>query len=269
MAVVSPACSSRGAVWWGVALAVLALIAGAAPSAEPDGEPAAHDAAPAQDVQPTAPATGPEAATDAARKAELLASPRWRRAIHEFDQWLARQPVYPPDTVQRIKADLANRIAGMTSYELEYLLEGLDEKLAILESPAAVDARNWLGRYLSVMADDRRAALLAHVPNVLDLSASDLAAKLADLEKRRTAVEREARDARRARRDFGAFVADLHRGEAAERRRLDRIRRGDVAFSPYRTLPVDAPPFPDSFDTATVVGVGPWGSFVDVCFPAF
>jgi len=142
----------------------------------------------------------------------------------------AAQPVYSPDRVQRIKADLATRTAGMTSYELEYMLEGLDDKLHILESPEATEAREWLGRYLAVMADDRRAALLADVPDVLEMSAADLTVKLTEIDEKRTNVERGARESRRSRREFGAFIDNARRAEAADRAQLGRIRRGDAAF---------------------------------------
>lgn len=161
------------------------------------------------------------------------------------------------------------RVAAMTSYELDYLLDGLDEKRAILESPRAAEARDWLGRYLSVMADDRRAALLTNVPNVLDLSPAEIAEKLAEMEAARAKVEKEARDSRRSRREFATFVDEARQATADDRARIAKIRRGDVAFSPYRSQPVGTPPYPDSFDSPTVVGVGPWGSFVDVCLPAF
>lgn len=240
----------------GALLSLLALVAGAGPAAEP--------AAPSATSSDTA-----DRADEAHRKAEVLAGSRWRRAMHELDEWLAAQPVYSADRVQRIKADLATRVAGMTSYEVEYLLEGLDEKLHVLESPEATEAREWLGRYLAVMADDRRAALLADVPNVLEMSAAEVTSKLADIEAQRAKVERSARESRRSRRGFNAFIGDAHRAEAADRARIGRISRGDAAFSPYRGQPVDSPPFPDSFDSPTVVGVGPWTSFMDHSFAAF
>ena len=250
-------------ILWGMALAILALLAGASPAAEAGADSAIPGS--------TASAGSPSGddGDEASRKAEVLAGSRWRRAMHELDEWLAVQPVYSPERVQRIKADLAARVAGMTSYELEYMLDGLGQKLHVLESREAQDAREWLGRYLSVMADDRRAALLANVPNVLDLSAAELEARLAEVEKKRAQVERSARDSRRSRRDFAAFIADARQAAAVERDRLGRIRRGDAALSPYRTQPVGTPPFPDTFDSPTVVGVGPWGTFVDVSFAAF
>ncbi len=254
-------CSSlRRTAVLGALLSLLALIVGAGPAAETSPAP----------VPSPATASGAEdLADEARRKADVLAGSRWRRAMHELDEWLVAQPVYPPERVQRIKSELADRVAGMTSYELEYMLDGLDEKINILESAEATDAREWVGRYLSVMADDRRAKLLAAVPDVLTMSAAELTAKLAEIEEKRVAVERSARESRGARRSFGSFIGDARRAEADDRARLGRIRRGDAAFSPYRGPPVANPPFPDSFDSPTVVGVGPWTSFIDHSFAAF
>lgn len=253
----APTCSclSRTALA-GALLSLLALIAGAGPAAEPTPH---TSAAAATDDQ----------ADEARRKAEVLSGSRWRRAMHELDEWLAAQPVYSPERVGRIKADLADRIAGMTSYELEYMLEGLDEKLQILESPAAMETRDWLGRYLAVMADDRRAALLAKAPDILEMSAVDLTAKITEIEERRATVERRAMESRRSRQEFGTFLGDARRTESADRMRLERLRRGDMGFSPYHSGPVGSPLFPDSFDSPTVVGVGPWTSFIDHSFAAF
>lgn len=250
MARVGP--SLRRIALWGVVFAALALVAGAVPA---EDQPPSEHAAPEED--------------DSIRKAEVLASSRWRRAMHELDEWLAAQPVYPPERVRRIKADFERRVREMTSFELEYMLEGLDEKLKILDSPAATEARDWLGRYLAVMADERRAALTADVPNILDLSAAELSAQLAEVEARRAKVEKSADTSRTARQGFHAFVEGARRATQAERDRLGRLHFGARSFSPYRSQPVDAPPFADRYDSPTVVGVAPWGSFVDASFTAF
>ena len=71
---------------------------------------------------------------DRAKKAAILRSPRWRRAVFELGDWLDSQEIYPPKQVMKIKSDFNRRVAGMSSYELEYLLEDLDEH------------RNWLKR---------------------------------------------------------------------------------------------------------------------------
>ncbi|MFM8414050.1 MAG: hypothetical protein ACKOCX_04930 [Planctomycetota bacterium] len=208
-------------------------------------------------------------ADERARKAHLLASERWRRAMFEFNAWLDAQPVYTPEQVRRIRGELAERVAAMSSFEVEYLMETLDAKLAVLESPAARDARGWLGRYLAVMSDAKRAEVLRGVPDILDMTAAELEAAVREVEARRAEVERTHDDVLAARRSFGRFQEATRRADATERARLSELRGGGPSFSPYRGPPVAATPFADAYETPSAVGVGPWGSYLAFPVGAF
>lgn len=217
--------------------------------------------------QPTAPepaAAGSDRADldDRFRKAQLLGSDRWRRAVFELDAWLESQPVYTPAQARAIRADLDRRVAAMSSYEVEYLLDTLDAKLRILSSPAARDAREWLGRYLAVMADHRREEVLAEVPNVLDMTTAELVAGLGRLQAKRTAVEQQRRTTASGRAEFAAFLHEQRRIEALARAARARIRLADVSFSPYRAGPVADPPFADVGDGTPFGPIPPWGPFI-------
>jgi hypothetical protein len=205
----------------------------------------------------------PDAAdrADLFRKARLLGSDRWRRVSFEFDSWLREQPVFTPAQARGIRADLDRRVALMSSYEFEYLLDTLEAKLRVLDSPAARDARVWLGRYLAVMADRKRAEVLAEVPNVLELTTAELIEGLGRLEAQRAAVESARRATVRGREEFAAFIAEQRRADAAARAARGRIRLGDAAFSPYRSRPVADPPFADAAPGPPFPGVGPWSLF--------
>jgi len=230
---------------------------------------AALAAGPADGGEPADPRQPPAAAAAADRKAELLASDRWRRAMFEFNAWLDTQPVYPPEQVRRIRRELADRVTRMSSFELEYLLETMDAKLKVLESPAARDARGWLGRYLAVMSDAKRAEVLRDVPGILDMTAAELEAAVRQVEARRAAVERRHDETLAARKEFGRFRQETVRQVAAERGRLSAVRGGVPAFSPYRGAPPESPPFAAAYDSPTVVGVTPWGSFLALPVGAF
>lgn len=198
---------------------------------------------------------------DLFRKAQLLGGDRWRRVSFEFDAWLRDQPVYTPAQARAVRADLDRRVAAMSSYEFEYLLETLEAKLRVLDSPAARDAREWLGRYLAVMAARKRAEVLAEVPNVLETTTAELAEGLGRLEARRAAVESARRSAVRGREEFAAFLDEQRREEAAARAARGRIRLGDAAFSPYRPRPVADPPFADAAAGPPFPAAGPWNLF--------
>ena len=59
--------------------------------------------------------------------------------------------------MQRIKVRFNERVAAMSSYELEYLIDSISLKLDLLKTPEARDAKAWLGEYISAMSDARRA----------------------------------------------------------------------------------------------------------------
>ncbi|MFM1904398.1 MAG: hypothetical protein RLZZ440_2298, partial [Planctomycetota bacterium] len=187
----------------------------------------------------------------------------------EFDQWLARQPVYTPAQVRKIKADLAARVESMSSFELDYLLDTLEAKLAVLESPAAEEARGWLGRYLAVMADRKREEVLGELPNILDMSSAELEAAVRRVEARRTAVEQQHRRTLETRSTTAALVEANRQQQEAQRAALAESLPPTDVFSPYRGTSVPDPPFAGSYESPTVVGVGPWGSFLLIPTVAF
>jgi hypothetical protein len=235
------------------------LLAQANATAQPVTSPVANSPA----------ATEAAAPADAARKAKLLASERWRRALFEFDQWLVRQPVYTPAQVRKIKADLAARIDSMSSFDLDYLLDTLEAKLAVLSSPETEDARTWLGRYLAVMADRKREEVLGEVPNILDMSSTELEAAVHRIEAKRTAVEQQHRRTLVTRDTTAALVEANREQQEAQRAALAVSRPAAEVYSPYRDGPVPEPPFSGTYESPTVVGVGPWGSFLLIPTVAF
>ncbi len=224
---------------------------------------ASWSGASAREPPPQAAGSRPDAADreDLLRKARLLGSDRWRRVSFEFDAWLREQPVFTPSQARGIRVDLDRRVTAMSSYEFEYLLDTLEAKLRVLDSPAARDARAWLGRYLAVMAERKRSEVLAEVPNVLELTTAELVAELGRLEAQRAAVEAARRATVRGREEFAVFIAEQRRADAAARTARGRIRVGDAAFSPYRPRPVADPPFADAAVGPPFPAVGTWSLF--------
>ncbi len=126
---------------------------------------------------------------DVSRKAAIMHGARWQRAVFELGQWLATQSIYPPDEVLRIKAGFNDRVARASADELEQMLDNLDAKLRIVDSPEARDARDWVGHYLSAMSDSRRARALARVPDITQMSAADLEAEIATVTRKRADIQ--------------------------------------------------------------------------------
>ena len=234
-----------------VAAVITACSAGAA-------EPAAQPAAPA-DAQAAAADPG-----DIARKAEIMNSERWRRAIFELGEWLSAQQIYTPDEVRRIKANYNRRVAGMSSYELDYLLDDLDAKFKILDTPEAKDARNWVGQYLSVMSDRKRAEVLKDVPDVVTMSSGQLQQEIQRIEQRRAALQQQQAAFDQGRRQLVDQAAAARQATAAaSNAAAARMQSGGVSMSPYRGQGGGKPPFSDVKGSGMSVSAGPFGAYVN------
>ena len=155
----------------------LGLVSGAEPPAAPPQAPPAADA---QD--------------DVAAKAAILRSSRWRRAIFELGEWLSTQQIYSPKEVVRIKSDFNQRVAKMSASDLEYMLDDLEAKFKVIDTPESLEVRAWVGQYLSAMSDRKREQALKDVPDVINMSAGELAAEMKKIELKRLSLQRRQAD---------------------------------------------------------------------------
>ncbi|NDC63563.1 MAG: hypothetical protein EBZ59_06145 [Planctomycetia bacterium] len=193
-----------------------------------------------------------------ARKSDILHSPQWRRAIAELGGWLATQSIYTPSEVRRIKSQFNDRVASMSSYDLEYLLDSIAVKLRLLDTPEARDAKAWLGEYLSAMSDARRAQALRNVPNILDMSADQLWNEIQRIDTLRASLRQRQQgvDARQA-----ALATRAAAGRQATSAATAARPRPAPSHSPYRSGG-GSPPFSDVEPRRMSIGVGPMGAFV-------
>jgi hypothetical protein len=164
-------------------------------------------------------------------KAEIINSPEFRRAIFEFNEWLSSQPIYTPQQVAQIKDQFNHRVAEMNAEELTYLLNDLEAKMQLINTPEARDARAWMAQYLSVMSDRKRAEVLKDVPNVATMTAAQLSSELSKIQEKRAVMDDEQ----------SAFQKG-QAAQVAQQVQTDRINQqnyirdwntGPVAYSPY------------------------------------
>lgn len=212
-----------------------------------------------------APAKADDDDGDLARKAEIMNSTRWRRAIFELGEWLSTQQIYSPQGVRNIKADFNRRVAAMSSYELEYLLEDLDAKFKIIDTPEARDAKQWLGQYLSVMSDSKRAEVLKDVPNVVKMSSAQLQQEIDKIEQMRTGLAQRQQAFDQGRQQLVDRAAAARQATAAASNAAAARAQsggGGMSYSPYRSQGGGKPPFSDAKGSGMNVSVGPWGAYV-------
>jgi LPS O-antigen subunit length determinant protein (WzzB/FepE family) len=201
------------------------------------------------------------AVDDAGKKAEILASKRWRRAMFEMSEWLSAQKIYDQKQVEKLKADFTARVNRMSATELQYMLADMEAKFQILETPEAEDARAWLAQYLSLLADKKREEVIAQLPNVATMTAAQLRDEIARIEERRTALERQQ-----------AAVQQLHSSSpnpwtqstkmAQQAYIRDHQATGGYS-SPYRSPATNQRPFENVNTMGPNVGyyVGAYGGF--------
>lgn len=206
-------------------------------------------------AEPTAPA-GDTAAEDLARKAEIMNSTRWRRAIFELGEWLSSQQIYTPDQVHAIKADFNRRVARMSSYELEYLLDDLDAKFKVMDSPEARDARAWVGQYLAAMSDQKRAETLKDVPDIVKMSAGQLEQEIGKIEAERSRLQQRQSAFDQSRAQRVQFAEDSRQQTAAAS--AAAMAQARASFSPYRSQGAGETPFANVRTGADMEFMG-WG----------
>ena len=238
-------------------VATLALPFGMAHAQRPAGTPPAP-------ATPAKPDSAPEADDgDLARKAEIMNSPRWRRAIFELGEWLSSQEIYTPQQVRNIKADFNRRVAKMSSFELEYLLEDLDAKFKVLDTPEAKDARQWVGQYLSAMSDQKRAEVLKDVPDVVKMTSAQLQQEVSKIEQKRASLQRQQVAFDEGRQQLVDRAAAARKETAAASTAAASQMQSGAAYSPYRSQQGGGkPPFSDVHGSGISVGVGPFGAYV-------
>ena len=263
--------TSRFRFGWAVAVMAVATVSWTPPAArcQPAAatKPAAASPAAAKPTSatPATPATG-EDDGDLARKMEIMNSPRWRRAIFELGEWLSSQQIYTPQEVHNIKADFNKRVAGMSSYELDYLLDDLDAKFKILDTAEAKDARQWVGQYLSVMSDQKRAEVLKDVPDVVTMSSSQLQQEIDKIEQQRSTLQQRQAAFNESRQQLVERAQSARQQTAAASAAAAAQMQSGSSFSPYRGQSQGGGklPFSDVKGSGMSVGVGPFGAYMNM-----
>jgi len=226
---------------------------------------------PAAGQQPTTTSAKPDGAKadsddgDLARKAEIMNSARWRRAIFELGEWLSTQQIYSPQEVHNIKTDFNRRVAAMSSFELEYLLDDLDAKFKVMDTPEARDAKQWLGQYLSVMSDSKRASVLKDVPNVVQMSSAQLQQEINKIEQMRASLAQRQAASDQSRQQMVEMAQSARQATAAASNAAASRAAAGASYSPYRGQSQGGgkPPFSDVKGSGMNVGVGPFGAYVN------
>lgn len=245
---------------WALVLVTCLFVAGDARGQAGKATPAARPAAPAAKA-PAAPAKATDA-HDEAKKKEILASARWRRAMFEYNEWLTMQQIYDEKQVAQFKKSFNARVAKMTSNELEAMLNDMDAKLKILESQPAKEAGQWLGQYLSILSDKKREEVVKEMPNLGSLTPTQLSQEIWKIQRKRQSMMQSQAAFDQGRQAQVDAAMQAHREAQAAMRRDQQLSAAQSYTSPYRpSTGTGERPFEDINPTGPKMSfyVSPWG----------
>lgn len=204
--------------------------------------------------QPPATTDEVSQAEDASTRDEILQSARWQQLRRSFDQWLAVQKLYTEEQVDEFKTELERRISSMSAAELADFMHDMEERLAVLLSDEANDARD----YLSYFTEEgiRKRLPGGKIPDVFGMTSSQLRQELQQFEQQRS--KRAAANVqlnRQRQRSVDAFVQAQRRRQQAQRQASQKRSAAPQWYTSVKTQYTprrDPPPKPEFV-------VSPWG----------
>jgi hypothetical protein len=108
----------------------------------------------------------------------ILNSADWKQTMQELQQWSSIQQIYDKEQLATKRQELDEKIAGMSAAELSDFLTDLKQKLKILNSPEAREARQFLDETMAVAAPQYAKKIRAQLPDVADLTPAQLQLQL-------------------------------------------------------------------------------------------
>jgi hypothetical protein len=210
-------------VWAAGAERLMAQAAGSAAGqgAKPASKPATSPAGGAQ----------PQAAPATARR-KILASREWRETVHAFNEWLSAQKIYSRSEVSKIRSELNHKVAKMSAGQLREFLKDTEEKMKVLTSKEAEEARTWLAQRMAVEVRASSTELQESKPDVVHMTSAQLEENLKQIEAQRAGVRQTQRGFDSGRQ---AQIKDVRNElkEEEQQREQSLDRSATWASSPY------------------------------------
>ncbi len=151
--------------------------------------------------QPAAPTPSGAVATkasapnssDAAAREKIMATDEWKQVYTGYQKWLSTQPIYTSKQINRINEKLDAQIRNMPTSELQSFLNDWQAKLKVLNGKNFQEAQDWLGAYMTNMADGYRrnylqAMGLTDIPN---MSAKQLEAAMTEIRANQASISQD------------------------------------------------------------------------------
>jgi hypothetical protein len=203
----------------------------------------------------------------AAARREILESDRWRQARRGFNNWLAEQQIYTADEAAAIRAKIDADVSTMSASEMMDFLEDTEERLEVLTSPEALEARRWVSQFL-VTARNAEQQIRQKRPDVINMTAGQIRLELERFHRERGARHQSqaAFDRGRAQQLQTARSSQASAQEAQQQLRDNRSRAAaNVQAQRQQPVSPDDRPGHTDFnavrpDVSPVYAISPWGT---------
>lgn len=182
---------------------------------------------------------------------DILQSPRFRQVEHRFNEWLSVQKVYTHAEAARLKQSLGLKTASMSAAELNDFLTEMEDKLQVLLSPEAGEARSYMG-FLSERAQKQMIKEKTGGANFASMTAAQMQQSLQDFRMQRQSMAQSQQAFNQVnQRSVEMQRADERARQQSAERAKDRAaymaaNRPDPYQSPYnirRSTPLDRDPY--------------------------
>jgi hypothetical protein len=145
-----------------------------------------------------------------------------------FHDWLTVQNIYSPEEIAQMKARLRQRIQEMSAPQLEDFMDDAEERLHLLLSGEATQARSWLS-FFTPQARREMISPQGAPPDVFGMSVNQLRQELDQFQQQR-AERAAAQSAFNRSRD--QQVATVEQQRQAQRRAVAASERPAATFGP-------------------------------------
>ncbi len=109
---------------------------------------------------------------------QILNSADWKQTMQELQQWSSVQQIYDKEQLAKKRQELDEKIAAMSAAQLTDFLSDLKQKLKILNSAEAQQARKFLDETMAVAAPAYAQKIREQLPDIADLTPAQLQLQL-------------------------------------------------------------------------------------------
>ncbi len=180
---------------------------------------------------------------------KILNSPEWKQTMKDLEQWSTVQQIYDKDQMAKLKQQFEKKIADMPADQIKEFMDDLKQKLKVLNSDEARNAREWLAETLAVAAPAYAEKIREQLPDIATLSAAQLQLQLDEYENKIAAKRKYASEFAKQREDQAQQIREQRiRNQNARlesQMAAEATPRSNYNFSaPAKVRTYTPPPYP-------------------------